>query len=518
MWNYNIEEAKRLLEPWRHTVFWHAGAYAECIVLRVVLTGQRSEALAAMDLVRTAEALRDNRGEAAKNGAVGSNDELDVFSAELLLLRSGLQVILGHRLRAIFNLRQSWYLYRRLESHLAAPGKCATLSAEDWRGRVTFGLGFFYLATSLLPVGLGPLMRLAGFIMHRTQGKAYLAECVERDLGPRAALAAVLLAMYHLDLEPDIPRAGDLLVASLGRRPENVLLHWAGSVLAWRNTCINQAAEMTAKALWCCGEELGEQAIYLRYELGMFNFISMQWSEAYLVLCQVSEVVRTGDRFFPYRSLVRVQLAAAAFAAGKASEGEALCRDCASSQDWIGAVGLESDFAKLMQIFLKHRVGLGRRLLAFEVMYLLRQFPKIPASMLLEIQAEIKRIAQPCADQLGVVGPSGNPHPGHLEAGAVVEYASAQTLRCIILFYLGEAEQALEFVPALAQLCSSLPQWCAYISAHGLYWCGRILALGARRSEAVRCLSQAKALKKYPFHIGIKISKVLEALEQAPNR
>eukprot|EP00971_Amphidinium_carterae_P137208 2718926-Amphidinium_carterae.1 len=26
-------------------------------------------------------------------------------------------------------------------------------------------------------------------------------------------------------------------VAALQRKPENVLLHWAGSVLAWRNTC-----------------------------------------------------------------------------------------------------------------------------------------------------------------------------------------------------------------------------------------------------------------------------------------
>ena len=76
------------------------------------------------------------------------------------------------------------------------------MSYEDLRGRVLFGLGFFYMATSLMPLSLVPLMRLVGFVMHRQRGTSYLFECVERSLGYRSSLAAILLAMYHLDLEP----------------------------------------------------------------------------------------------------------------------------------------------------------------------------------------------------------------------------------------------------------------------------------------------------------------------------
>jgi len=87
---------------------------------------------------------------------------------------------------------------------------------------------------------------------------------------------------------------------------------------------------------------------------------------------------------------------------------------------------------------------------------------------------------------------------------------------CVVLFYLGDVEQAMTFVPDLAILCASLPSWCTYLMVHGLYWCGRMLNLSMRRADAVRCLQQAKVHKKYPFNINSKICKVLEGLESTP--
>jgi len=522
MWNYKLDAARQLLEPWRRTEPWHACAYAECAALRVVLTGRRSEAAAALELVRAAEALSQDHG--------GHGAAQQVLCAELLLLRSGLQVVLGARLRAAFNLRQCWCAYRRLERHLACEdavaacrGACAkareggVLLAEDLRGRVCFGLGFFYLATSLLPVGLCQLARLAGFVMHRHQGKAYLAECAERDLGPRATLAAILLAAYHLDIEPDVRRAGDLLVASLGRQPENVLLHWAGSLLAWRNTCIVQAVQMTGKALWCCGEELSNQAIYLRYELGMFHFMAMDWPEARLHLQYVHDAVFTEKIFFPYRTIVTAQIAAVAFSMGLDKEGEALCRECAAMQDPLSTLRLESDFSEVLQLFLKQRAT-GRQLLAFEVMYLLRQLPKVPASMLLDIREQLRQAERPwVVAGLRAAAWAAPAPPLGPEVEGLVEHVSAQVLQCVVLFYLGDLEQAMAFVPELSRLCMCLPPWCTYLSAHGLYWCGRLLSLTAQMTDALRCLRQAKALKKYPFNISTKVCKVLEELE-APSK
>lgn len=173
-------------------------------MLRTILTGRKSDALSTLELIKVAEALSEGVG------STGSTLAHEVCNAELLLMRSLLQIILGFRFRALYNLRQCWYAYYRLEQFLeddASMRACTedvdcVMTYDDLRGRILFGLGFFYMATSLVPTSLVPLVRLAGFLMHRQRGKTYLFECVERALGSRCSIAAILLAMYHLDLEP----------------------------------------------------------------------------------------------------------------------------------------------------------------------------------------------------------------------------------------------------------------------------------------------------------------------------
>ena len=204
MWNYDLEAAAVLVEPWQNSTLWHAGAAAECSVLRTILTGRKSDALSSLDLIVVAEKLRDDVSSSSLTIAH------DIFTAELQLMRSLLQIMLGLRFRALYNLRQCWYAYYRLE-HFLEEGqglkRCAenvdcVMTNEDLRGRILFGLGFFYMASSLVPASIVPLLRLAGFVMHRQRGKMYLFECVERALGARSSMAAILLAMYHLDMEP----------------------------------------------------------------------------------------------------------------------------------------------------------------------------------------------------------------------------------------------------------------------------------------------------------------------------
>eukprot|EP00438_Fugacium_kawagutii_P016823 Skav203782 [mRNA] locus=scaffold206:380976:381650:+ [translate_table: standard] len=204
MWNYDLQAAAVLLEPWQLSSLWHAGAAAECLVLRTILTGRKQDALGALDLIVKAEKLKD---EVSSSNLTVAHD---IFTAELQLMRSLLQIILGLRFRALYNLRQCWYAYYRLEHLLEdeALKRCAedvdcVMTLEDLKGRILFGLGFFYMGCSLVPASLVPLLRLAGFVMHRQRGKMYLFECVERSMGARRSPAAILLAMYHLDLEPD---------------------------------------------------------------------------------------------------------------------------------------------------------------------------------------------------------------------------------------------------------------------------------------------------------------------------
>mmetsp|Transcript_12006 Transcript_12006/g.34582 ORF Transcript_12006/g.34582 Transcript_12006/m.34582 type:complete len:370 (+) Transcript_12006:1-1110(+) len=364
-------------------------------------------------------------------------------------------------------------------------------------------------------MGLSTLLRLAGFISHREQGKAFLAGIVEHDLGTRASLAAVVLAMYHLDLEPDVPRAGELLVKSLSRTPENVFLHWAGSVLAWRNVCHAQALDMTNKALLCCGRELSQEALFLRYEIGVLHFIVFDAPAAYPHLRFVSDVTRAERVLFPYRVILSAQLAATCFCTDREAEGTALCLEAERVQEWGGFLKIEGDCAKVMRVFGEHR-SLCRQLLAYEVVYLLRQFAKIPQAILYESRRRLRETAEPFIEQVRrsahVAG--GAPIVACSEAEVLVESVSAQVIDAVLCFYLADVESAMEFVPSLSRSCLLLPGWASYLSAHGLYWCGRVYALASQTKSAVDCLRQAKSYKKYPFHIGEKISKVLVDLEK----
>lgn len=125
----------------------------------------------------------------------------------------------------------------------------------------------------------------------------------------------------------------------------------------------------------------------------------------------LKRILATRQVFFPYRTLVTTQclavntsscwssrLAAVAFSMGQQEQGESLCKECATVQDWSGLLKLETDFAKVLQLFLRRRKG--RHMLAFEVMYFLRQFPKasrhhssryaeVPGDMLLAIKESV---------------------------------------------------------------------------------------------------------------------------------
>eukprot|EP00439_Symbiodinium_sp_Y106_P031475 s1502_g3.t1 len=267
-------------------------------------------------------------------------------------------------------------------------------------------------------------------------------------------------------------------------------------------------------------QELGEKAVYLRYELGMFHFIAMEWPKAHEHFSCVYNSVNSDKVFFPYRSLVTTQLAAVAFSMGENEQGERLCKDmfaaatgkCRYNDTTTFYLPGVRCYAGL-EYALEARVRLctnstdlpstetmaepckHMRLLAFEVMYFLRQFPKVPGHMLLALKESVRKATKPVDEDAEWLPESENDNDS-----CIVEMASALTIQVVICFYLGDAEAAMVFIPDLSQLCPRLPGWATYLSAHGLYW--------------QACFQQAKSYKKYPFNISVKISKVLAEHEE----
>lgn len=300
-------------------------------------------------------------------------------------------------------------------------------------------------------------------------------------------------------------------------KPECVLLHWAASVLAWRHSCISDAVELINKALWCCGEDLSQHACYLRYELGMFHFMDMAWSHAHFHLRHVHESVTREKTFMPHKTLLWSQLAAVEFAMGHDQDGERLCEECLALES-AGSSMLERDFVRIIGVFLQHR-SWSRLLLAFEVMYLLRQFSRLPSPMLEKLHSKIKQIGQPYATQFAQLQAMNgarkalrspeNPQ----EMKVIIEHTSALMLRSVVLFHLGDLASAMDFIRDLVQTSTALPPWCSYLAAHGLYWAGRIMSLSGCIPDAIQALRAAKGIKKYAFNINTKICKVLQNIE-----
>eukprot|EP00928_Gymnodinium_smaydae_P037469 TRINITY_DN26001_c0_g1_i1.p1 TRINITY_DN26001_c0_g1~~TRINITY_DN26001_c0_g1_i1.p1 ORF type:complete len:624 (+),score=139.52 TRINITY_DN26001_c0_g1_i1:158-1873(+) len=558
MWRYKLDEARQVLEPFRKTSPWHACAYAECAALSVVITGRRSEAQVALDLLGAAESL-PWEGSTPGSRAGGQAHETfvrvaqEVLSAEMLLIRCILQVVAGMQLRALYNLRRCWMAYRSLQQHLRPPGlqpsvdSVEPLTHEEMISRINFGLGFFYLLTSVVPESIRRLVYLAGFVSDAARGNAHLETVAGRPSSVRAPLAALLLAINHMDRDPDVDVTAELLKASVLVWGDNVLLHWASSLVAWRHCVLSDAKMMLNCALRPLGPDVAAKAVYLRYELGLIEFLTLNWSAAYANLRAVHLMIARDAPekvFLPYMAVVALQLAAVCFQCDKDAEGEQLLQECAARDYWTnalmpqGMLQLEVDFNRLVQVFLKHRVS-DRRMMAFEIMYFMRQVSRIESDKMHELRGRVRWAAGlggPGA--YGASGADGNdagaPAPAALSArsswssrappsggGAaalaraeVMRRASGLMLECVCLFFLGLPDEAAKPAAQFVDLQSRIPSCCTYLTVHGLYWCGRIFAILGRSKEAIACLRKAKAYKKYPFNIAVKLNTVLESVKQ----
>jgi len=98
--------------------------------------------------------------------------------------------------------------------------------------------------------------------------------------GCRSSFAALICILYYLDLNPNLTVACDILNKSLEKYPSCVLYHWVASIVSWKCSQVDDAVFYIKKALWSCGEELSPTAAFLKYELGWFYFLKLQWPEA----------------------------------------------------------------------------------------------------------------------------------------------------------------------------------------------------------------------------------------------
>eukprot|EP00743_Colponemidia_sp_Colp-15_P009695 GILK01010607.1.p1 GENE.GILK01010607.1~~GILK01010607.1.p1 ORF type:complete len:983 (-),score=201.56 GILK01010607.1:91-3039(-) len=531
---------------------------------------------------------------------------IDLISAEINLCRSTLFVLVGNKLRAFIFMRDSWKLYKKVlavytnergtlfnrfntdeEDHASNPSKADRSQSptrsnqnkskksvkkprhrsgskedqsssgfdriesldSDLRSRLKFGVGLFCLGLSIVSSSLSTILKLAGFVTSKQKGILYLTECANEN-GIRSSLAALILVLYYLDIEVDIVRAEELLDDKIRLYPDCVLFHWAASIMAWKNCNIDDAIFLMRRALFSCGSQLSSQAVYLRYELGWFYFLKMEWAQGLQYLEQVLyscfplgnidgtdfmiwqpesaqtvatngygnvksnksiklETVKSGVHL-PHRACLTMQLAACCFVLNQSEKGELYLKatQMIANQPSHTRSAMDEEFGRLAVVFHRRK---QKRLLPYEVLYFLKQMPRLPDEFLWKTFQRLSSVVNGLIQERSKVGRTTSVE---LTMELSIDLASGFMLQIMIYCLIGETRKAFNLIQDARSELNSLPSYCQYLIPHTLYWCGRAALEEGQVTVAIQYLKTAAKYKKYEFDISAKINRVLRDAEK----
>jgi Protein of unknown function (DUF3808) len=523
LWNYQLDYAKQTFEGIRNKDLRSALHCAEICLLRVLITGRKSDIKNSMEELESFQKIY----------ATSTEQNSELLNAELMLFKSIILIITGQKFKAFISLRNCWKTYKKFE-------KKSGLDL-DMVSRLELGLGIFLLLVSLSPSSVTTILHLAGFSSSRDQGLSHLNKCFEMN-SSRSPYAAILLSLYYVDLEPDINKAYRFIEVMKENYPGCVLLHWINSIISWKNNQIETAIEYLNLALKYCGEELSSQAAFIKYELGWFYFLRFEWVSAkkqfegilldtlslsseldgvvkYLLQheklepSQITELEamynrkklnkkksnwlesdKTPDRvYLPHKSCLITQLVSCLSALN--SQNEIWLKIIQISANCQGShSNLDEDFGGLSQSYLYRKSTI---LMPYEVIYFMKQHTKLLPHMLLKIYITTTDLIF-SLDQK--------------KSQNYAEYCSARMLQIMALALNGETGQAVEICDSVVDLVDKLPVWANYIAPHTLYWCSRVYIAEGNKKIAGILLKKAKKYKKYIFDIKNKIDRVISEM------
>lgn len=519
MWNYQLEFARLTFDSVKGADLRSCLYLAEVSLFRLLITGRKSDMKHCMELLQNFE----------NSFSTIKDPHSEVLQAELMLYKSIVLIISGQKFKAFISLRNCWKIYKNYENTL--------IEDLDIKARIELGLGVFLLLLSLAPVSISTILRLAGFSSDREKGIQHLQKSLSLNQS-RSNYAGLILALFFIDLNPQIERASEMISSLSIKYPGCVLVHWVHSIISWKTSKIDAAIEFLNKSLFFCGPELGEHAAFIKYELGWLYFLRFEWNfarkqfegillETLSFSSELDKVVKkliqnesidcetekfldglskkqvkkdkknwleseqTPDRvYLPHKACLIAQLTAC------------LPKDSKNIDDWLRVIQVtanfnskkstvDEDFAKLSVCFQNRR---SVELLPFEVIYFMKQHTKLLSYMLIKIHS----IA---SDVIRKTDPSN-----------AAEICSAKMLQVMSMALNGDSNIAVSIVDDLILIVDTLPSWASYLIPHSLYWCSRVLIAENRKPEAEKLLKKGKRCKNYIFDIKCKIERVLNEM------
>lgn len=532
LWNFELDSAKDYFDKIKDIDLRAALHISEVNLFKVLVTGRKSDVLKSSESLQEAEKILSSLPE----------DFSDIVQAEISLLKSVLLLVSGQKLKAFITMRSAWKNYRKYESILFK------IEDSDMLGRAYFGLGLFMLIISLVPTSISAILRLAGFCSNRDKGLDYLNKCKSLHVS-RSPFACVVLGLYYIDMDPNFPKAESLISEYLQIYPTCVLFYWVSSVVSWKLNKVDEAVKLLQTALNCCDAELAKKAAFIKYELGWFYFLRLEWKpsrnqfeEILLDTLSLSSeldsfvkeaLVKGGlsqerenqfnalfnrgistkknskgswmdskatkkDRvFIPHKSCLIAQLAGC-LAAQRDPKVEFWLKvtRISAATPTASRTKLDEEFGTLAQCFLKRKF---KELLPYEIIYFLKQHTKLLPNMLIRIYHSAERVIEHLANDKS--------------QGGQAEWASAKMLQIMALSLNGDTSDAALIADETIPVLKNIPDWCKYIVPHTLYWCSRAYGAELRFEEAISILNQAQKHKNYSFNIRGKILKVLEDMK-----
>eukprot|EP00397_Hematodinium_sp_SG-2012_P032801 GEMP01034961.1.p1 GENE.GEMP01034961.1~~GEMP01034961.1.p1 ORF type:complete len:682 (+),score=115.60 GEMP01034961.1:21-2066(+) len=448
-------------------VIW--AAKAEINLLRASLTGRRSDFALVFDYCN--KVCETNTWSLADRTVL----------AEVTLWRGIVQAILGQPFRSCWNMRAAFVQLKKLSKDKRI-ASCPSLQS-----RIRANLGYCYLGVPLMPATYRPWFRLFGFPTDEKQcGYDMIKEEALNEDSECNIPCALIMSLYHLDVEPNLDMVRDLIVANLTHTPNCPLLHWVASICAWRYAEIDDARFLLQEAISCC-VELKAEPLYLKYELLMLYFVETQYEAAIESLMEIH--TQAENVVFPFRAMLPVLLSASHWALGRIEVGDEFALEAVKLARTRST--LEINLVKVLETARK-RSSAGKALFAIEICYLLRLLTRVPL-----------RIMQAYFDTLHLCNKWEERDEG----------IYVPMLQCILSFHLGD----VTFVRDVCMLLENLALKCddKYYKAHGLYWCSRIWYLVGDKARAASCALNSKKIgKRYPFNINLKVSAFLDSIEK----
>jgi len=472
-WDCNFATAERLLEAddKEKSLARIWAARTEISLLKAVMMGEINEFMKAIEY--SWKVVEHSTGDLRDRTLV----------AEVTVWRGIIQCILGQTFRACWNLRSAFLTLKKLHRE----PELATMPGA--RSRVRTGLGICYIGVFLCPSSYRPwVLRLLGFPTDEKQnGYTFLKEEALESEGRRNILCALVLALYHLDLDPNLGMVRDTIVANLRLAPQCPLLHWVASICAWRHGEIFDACFLLKEALKCCSG-LDKAPVYLRYELGMLKFVEKEYEtciELFVPLYECEGIL------FPFKAMIPLVLCAANWALGNIVVGDAYALEAIKTAQ----SSLEVNLCKVVDVARK-RDEAGKSLFAVEACYLLRIFTRLPQSVLRSYVYSITYC--------------------EAKKPAMKHMVYVQLIHVVTLFHLGDYVSVKEVVPRLEEVAAQAKE--SYYRVHGLYWCSRIWHLLGDNKRALNCAFNAKKAgrKRHPFEISHKIQAFMDTIPKSP--